>query len=375
MSKNAIQSDSPTPIRSQLKELLLQEIRNGRFQPGCRIPSEREIAESYGISRASVRESISELLNLGMLFRTVGRGTFVSADPFSTSPENGVATTPANIAFIISESIFHFVQTGYNKILAGVQEVAAARGWRLLFHPIGDDANNPMLQSLRNAPNRSLDGCIIVGGVRRHVLDLLDEETIPTILVDLLISEENTASVIIDYATGARLAMRHLYELGHRQIGYVGFSGSEKYRGYWQCLEELGLQYDPRCVEFLHELDLQPGILAGFQSVQRMIAARSLPSALLVTNDFVAMGVMEGLAIAGLRTPDQISVVGFDDLGQKTSPMLTTVRVDLAQVGRLAANALFRKMNSQVIEPEHTLVPVELVVRGTTGPAVALARP
>jgi len=309
-----------------------------------------------------------------MLFRTVGRGTFVSPDPFSVSTENGAATGPHNIAFIISESIFHFVQTGYNKILAGVQEVAAAQGWRLLFHPIGDDANNPMLQSLRNAPNRSLDGCIIVGGVRRHVLDLLDEERTPTILVDLLISEEDTASVTIDYANGARLAMRHLYELGHREIGYVGFSGSEKYRGYWRCLEELGLRYDPRCVEFLHELDLQPGILAGFQSVQRMIAARSLPSALLVTNDFVAMGVMEGLAIAGLRAPDQISVVGFDDLGQKTSPLLTTVRVDLAQVGRLAANALLRKMNSQVIEAEHTVVPVELVVRGTTGAAVALAK-
>ncbi len=122
----------------------------------------------------------------------------MSLDPFSLSTENGVSTGPHNVAFIISESIFHFVQTGYNKILAGVQEVAAAQGWRVLFHPVGDDANNPVLQSLRNAPNRSLDGCIIVGGVRRHVLDLLDEERTPTILVDLLISEENAAAVTID---------------------------------------------------------------------------------------------------------------------------------------------------------------------------------
>jgi DNA-binding LacI/PurR family transcriptional regulator len=99
-----------------------------------------------------------------------------------------------------------------------------------------------------------------------------------------------------------------------------------------------------------------------------MIAARSLPSALLVTNDFAALGVMEGLAIAGLRTPDQISIVGFDDLGQKTSPPLTTVRVDLTQVGRLAANALLRRMTSQVIEPGRTVVPVELLIRGTTAP-------
>jgi GntR family transcriptional regulator, arabinose operon transcriptional repressor len=367
MSKNAIQSDSPTPIRSQLKELLLQEIRNGRFKPGCRIPSERKIAERYGISRASVRESISELLNSGLLFRTVGKGTFVSPTPTPAPPEKLVSTGPHNIAFIISESIFHFVQTGYNKILAGVQDVSTAQGWRLLFHTVGDDANNPALDSLRSTPNRSLDGCVVVGGVRRHVVDLLQEEGVPTVLVDLLISDEEAATVTIDYALGARLAMRHLYELGHRDIGYVGFSGSEKYRGYWQCLEELGLRYDPRYVEFLHELNIQPGILAGFQAIQRMIAARSLPSALLVTNDFAALGVMEGLAIAGLRTPDQISIVGFDDLGQKTSPPLTTVRVDLTQVGRLAANALLRRMTSQVVDPERTVVPVELLIRGTTG--------
>jgi LacI family transcriptional regulator len=326
------------------------------------------MAESYGVSRASVRESISELLNSGLLFRTVGKGTFVSLNTSSTPSEKPGSEGPPNVAFIISENIFHFVQTGYNKILAGVQEVSTAQGWRLLFHTIGDDANNPILNSLRNTRSNSLTGCVIVGGVRRHVLDLLHEQGIPIILVDLLLSDQETASVTIDYAQGARLAIRHLYELGHREIGHIGFSGSQKYRGYWECLEELGLRYDPRYVEFLHELNLQPGILAGFQALQRMVAARSLPSALLVTNDFVALGVMEGLAIAGLRVPDQISIVGFDDLGQKTSPPLTTVRVDLAQVGRLAANALLRKMDSQATELEHTLVPVELVVRGTTGP-------
>jgi len=369
MPRNAIHSDSPTPIRSQLKELLLRDIREGRFLPGCRIPSEREIASKYGISRASVRESISELLNSGLLFRTVGRGTFVSLCPAKPARERAAAIASKSIAFIISENIFHFVQTGYNQILGGVQEVSAAEGWRVQFHTVGDDVNNPALQALRNQPDRLLDGCVVVGGVRRHVVDLLHDQNIPTVLVDLLISDDAPASVTIDYAQGARMAMQHLFGLGHRSIGYVGFSGSEKYRGYWQSLQELGLGYDPRYVEFLHELDLQPGIFAGFQAVQRMVSVRCLPSALLVTNDFVALGVMEGVAIAGVRIPDQISIVGFDDLGQMTSPPLTTVKVDLVEVGRLAANTLARKMKSPVTEPERRVVPVELKVRGSTGPA------
>ncbi|HWB98931.1 MAG TPA: GntR family transcriptional regulator [Bryobacteraceae bacterium] len=368
MSRTKIRSDSPTPIRSQLKELLMTEIREGRFQAGGRIPSERELAERYGISRASVRESITELINSGILFRTVGKGTFVASDVAAQQPQK-ISTEPHNIAFVISDNIFHFVQTGYNKIFEGVQEVCAQQGWRLLFHTVGEDSSSPGLKSLRNKGSLALDGCVVVGGVRRHILDLLNEEGIPTVLVDLLITDEapETMAVTIRYAEGAKTAVRYLFELGHRSIGYIGFSGSEKYHGYWSSLEELNLRYDPRQVEFLQLLDLQPGMLAGYHAMQRMLKAGHLPTALLVTNDFVAIGVMEALAIAGVRVPDQISIVGFDDLGQKTSPALTTVRVDLREVGRSAADAVRRKMLGEPLT-EPISVPAELVVRDTTAP-------
>ena len=367
MSKMKIRSDSPTPIRSQLKELLIQEIREGHFLPGGRIPSERELAERYGISRASVRESITELINSGFLFRTVGKGTFVSKEIPGTDAPQRVTAEPHNIGFVISENIFHFVQTGYNKILGGVQEVCTQNGWRLLFNTVGDDSENPGLNSLRLTGKLALDGCVVVGGVRRNTLDVLQEEGIPTVLVDLLITDEatDTLAVTINYAEGARMAIQHLYDLGHRAIGYIGFPGSEKYRGYWEALEGLSIPYEPRHVEFLHLLDLQPGILAGYQAMQRMLSRGHLPSALIVTNDFVAIGVMEALGVAGVKVPEQISVVGFDDLGQKTSPPLTTVRVDLVQVGREAAHTLERKMRGERLS-EHVAVPVELVVRGTT---------
>jgi LacI family transcriptional regulator len=374
MSKIKIRSDSPTPIRSQLKELLIQEIRQRRFRPGGRIPSERELAERYGISRASVRESITELIHSGFLFRTVGKGTFVSRElPDADTPQK-ITSEPHNIGFIISENIFHFVQTGYNKILGGVQEVCGQNGWRLLFSAVGEDADSPGLNSLRQAGRLELDGCVVVGGVRRNTLDSLQEEGIPTVLVDMLITDEaaDILAVTIDYAEGARMAIQHLYDLGHRAIGYIGFPGSEKYRGYWESLEALGIRYEPRHVEFLHLLDLQPGILAGYQAMQRMLAHGRLPSALLVTNDFVAIGVMEALGVAGIRVPEQMSIVGFDDLGQKTSPALTTVRVDLAQVGREAAGTLRRKMLGEKLT-EHAAVPVELVVRGSTAPVLVEA--
>jgi DNA-binding LacI/PurR family transcriptional regulator len=369
MLTKSIRADSPTPIRSQLKALLMQEIQEGRFKRGGRIPSERELAERYGISRASVRESITELINLGILFRTVGRGTFVAAEAAETKAAPAPGSSPLNVGFFINAGIFHFVQTGYNRILGGVQEICASSGWRLVFHAVGEDKDSPLLETIRASQSGFLDGCIVVGGVGRHVLDALDEQGIPTVLVDPLINDESApADVTIDYASGARLAIRHLYDLGHRAIGYVGFAGNEKYKAYWQSLEELELRYDPRHVEFLQVLDIQPGILAGYQAIQRILASGRLPSALLVTNDLVAIGATEGLMMAGVRVPDQISVIGFDDLGQKTSPPLTTVRADLARVGRLAADAMLRKLQRPRTQIEHMVVPVELVVRATTAP-------
>ncbi|MEO7652069.1 MAG: GntR family transcriptional regulator [Bryobacteraceae bacterium] len=370
MPRKLIRSDSSTPIRSQLRELLLSEVRQGRFVPGGRISSERELADRYCISRASVRESITELIQSGILFRTVGKGTFVS--PGLKIDSDGMIPQPhreaRNIGFVISENIFRFVQTGYDRILGGVQDVCRERNWRLSLNLVGEDSKSPGLLAIRSNGTRSLDGCIVVGGIRRNTLDHLRQENIPTVLVDLLLSDEapELAAVTIDYAAGTRTAIRHLHGLGHRTIGYVGFPGSEKYQAYWQSLEEFGLAYEPRHVEFFHLLDLEPGILAGFHAMQRMIARKCMPSAILVTNDFAALGVMEALGVAGMRIPGEISVVGFDDLVQKTSPPLTTVRVDLHEVGRLAGNKLFEKLGGENIGEERVVVPVELMIRGTT---------
>jgi GntR family transcriptional regulator, arabinose operon transcriptional repressor len=358
MANRVIQPDHPTSVRTQLRDILLQEIKEGRFTEGGRIPSERDLAERYRISRASVRETITELINAGILFRTVGKGTYMATPSASAK----VAVHTRNVGFLISEDIFHFVQTGYNRILRGVEDACRGNEDRLVFHSVGDSARVPMDGSLK------LSGCVVVGGLRRSALDRLKESGIPFVLVDLLLKDEaaDMTSIGIDYAGGTRMAIEHLFRLGHRHIGFIGLSGSEKYNAYWQSLEEFGLPYNPRQVEFLPAIDLEPGMLAGFHATQKMIARSKLPTALLVTNDYVARGVMEALMVAGIEVPEQISVVGYDDLGLKTNPPMTTIRVDLDQVGRLAMDALYRRMEGTAAQAEQIVVPVTLVVRGST---------
>jgi len=327
MSNKVIQPDNPISVRTQLRDILLQEIKEGHFSEGGRIPSERDLASKYGISRASVRETITELINAGILFRTVGKGTYI----VTASARVQAAPQIRNIGFPISEDIFHLV----------------------------GDAGLPTDGSLK------LSGCVVVGGLRRNSLERLKEGGIPFVLVDLLLKDEaaDVTAVTIDYAGGTRMAIEHLFRLNHRQIGFIGLSGSEKYNAYWQSLEEFGLAYNPRRVEFLPAMDLEPGILAGFHAMQKMIAKSQLPTALLVTNDYVARGVMEALSVGGIGVPRQISVVGYDDLGVNTTQPITNIRVDLDQVGRLAMDALNRRIEGNA---EQTVVPVSLVVRGST---------
>ncbi|MBV8816852.1 MAG: winged helix-turn-helix transcriptional regulator, partial [Acidobacteriaceae bacterium] len=133
--KRVIKTDSPISVRHQLRDLLVKKIEERNYLPGQRFPSERELAAKYGISRASVRETVAQLLAQGVLVRSNGRGTFVS----ERAPDAVAAgTRTGTVGFWISEQVFHFVQTGYNQILSGVTEVCHASGRHLRFLPLRD---------------------------------------------------------------------------------------------------------------------------------------------------------------------------------------------------------------------------------------------
>ncbi len=357
MSEQSINFKGPVPIRSQFRALLLDNISNGDFPAGERIPSERDLAARFGISRTSVRETITELVSEGLLFRS-GRGTFVT----DTSERRAAGSATRQIAFLISDEIFHFVQAGYSQILSGVTEECLAAGCQVVFHPLADET--PLDEA---GPNAGVDGFMVTGGVRRGALKSLKTRGKPLVLVDLLASDEELPTVAIDYASGVNAAVDHLVELGHRDLGFIGFPASVKYDTFWQALERHGLIYHPGKVRFLNIDELEPGIAAGYHAMRRLLDRSALPTALLVTNDQVALGVMEALQVAGVEVPRSLSIVGCDDLSQSAKPPLTTIRADLASVGRLAARTLLAQIHGESIT-ESILVPVELVVRSSTAP-------
>jgi DNA-binding LacI/PurR family transcriptional regulator len=354
--KNTINPKSPVSIPAQLRELIMEDIAAQVYKPGERFESERGLAERFGVSRASVRETISGLIDSGILQRTAGRGTFV-ADP-------AVKGKPQQIVILISAEILHFT-TGYGQVLRGAESACSKSGDTLILRVIG---NEPF--EINAEQDAQPDGVIIVGGVRKDVAQRYRDLRVPIAMVDLLERQETSEieAVRIDYASGTEVAMERLHELGHTRIGFIGFSGSHKYELYWQSLERLRLGYDPGCVEFLHPLDLEPGVLSGLRRMQTILARGRRPTAILATNDFVALGALEALTIAGLQVPNDISVIGYDDLKVPTSPPLSTIRADLEQVGRTAVSALHRRIQGHLNDAP-VVLPVQFIERGSSGPA------
>jgi DNA-binding LacI/PurR family transcriptional regulator len=356
-SSKTINPNSSISIPVQLRELVLEEIAAQVYKPGERFESERGLAERYGVSRASVRETISALIDAGVLQRAVGRGTFV-ADPASRSK-------PQQIVFLISAEILHFAETGYGLILRGAESACRKFGDTLIFRVIGDETG-----VAHEEENTRPYGVIIVGGVRKDVAQRYRDLDVPVALVDLLEHKDSSEieMVRIDYAGGTKVALERLYELGHTRIGFIGFSGSHKYELYWQSLERMGLRYDPGCVEFLHPLDLEAAILSGLRRMQAILARGRRPTAVLATNDFVARGVSEALMIAGMRIPEDVSVVGYDDLKVSATTAISTIWADLEQVGQSAVEALRRRIQGHLTDPP-VVLPVRFIERGSTGPA------
>jgi LacI family transcriptional regulator len=164
--------------------------------------------------------------------------------------------------------------------------------------------------------------------------------------------------------------MRHLLELGHRRIAHIaGPSGwvstEERLRGYHAALGAAGILPDPRLtVEALPEID------AGREAAERLLDLPEPPTAILAFNDNIAVGVIQAARSRDLRVPEDLSVVGFDDVEYATivTPALTTVRQPLAEMGRTAVSLLIRVLERQRFEALHVELATRLVVRDSTAP-------
>ena len=255
----------------------------------------------------------------------------------------------------------------YGPILSGIEEQCRSHKMRLVFTIMPVDEHNHPLEIPRAVTEHRTDGLILVGAdLGPRSSSLLSDGDLPTVLVDAYADDEELHSVDIDNVSGARTAARYLISRGHREIALVGTapdafpSVRERRVGYEQAMTEAGLR--PHFVDVPY-YDPEPAAAAAVS----YCLAHPEVTAIFCANDLVAITFLQNARVAGISVPEQVSVVGFDDidLARIIAPPLTTIAVDKPGIGRLAVTLLLHQIEVGKECGTTTLMKPTLVERAT----------
>jgi DNA-binding LacI/PurR family transcriptional regulator len=264
----------------------------------------------------------------------------------------------------------------FSEVLQGIEEVAQASGYSLFIAASQHDPEREHIIVQEMSEHR-VDGVIICSASfeavqRRQFLTY----GVPIVVVNNQAAEDYRYSIYHDDVDGSRQVTRHLLDLGHRRIAYLGNSSSgrttlDRFTGFQQEMDSAGLKIHP---EYIHEVS-GGGPEDGLAGLDHFLSLKDRPSALICYNDMMAIGVLKGLRQLGIQVPAEFSVTGFDNIvfSDYTNPPLTTFDQPKRFIGAEAARLVLELLNTPPTgetseQPRVQMLKGRLLVRKTTAP-------
>lgn len=331
-----------------------------------------DIAEKAGVSRSTVSRVINNDPNVSEKTRS-RVWAIINREGYIPNPmARAMVTRRTNVIGIVvpqSINVFFGNNSYYPQLLQGMSEMIAARDNAMLLM-LQNDSETREQFAHRITRNRLVDGMILCS-------IQLDDPIVNQVLEmgHVIVSVERPADsvkdhisyVSIDNLSASKRMVQHLIEGGYRRIGHVTghlniADGRDRLAGYQLALEEAGLPVDPDLIaegNFSHEY--------GYEAMKTLLPQHL--DAVFAAGDTTAQGVIEAINEAGLRVPDDIAVVGFDDLdvAMQTVPPLTTMRHPIQEKGMQAVSLLLDLIDKVVENPQQILLPTQLVIRESCG--------
>jgi LacI family transcriptional regulator len=358
---------------------------HGKSEPS-RKPSQpaaitiRDVAERSGFSSATV----SIVLNNAPLARYIPDTTkgkiHRAAQQLGYRPNLFARALRGRRSHTVGVMVFDMTDPYCTLVLRGIENTL----FQSSYLPILTDVHNERSRFERYLEmllDRRIEGLVVLANwlfVDINVLADLEKNNIPTATVGRELKNDNISSVLVDNAVGARAALEHLHSLGHRKIAFIRgprqLSDTEpRWRGVKTLARERDLELDSRLIVDLPESgDPFSSFEQGYKLTEELLHRRRPFTALMAFDDMTAFGAIRALVKAGIRVPDQCSVVGFDDVAPAAiySPALTTVRQPMEVMGTAAATIVLEAINAGLEKkPIHTIhrqIVPELIVREST---------
>lgn len=257
-------------------------------------------------------------------------------------------------------------------IVRGLADRLAQAGYvALLANTENDEARERLIFDEMNA--RQVDGLVLATARREDpMLVQVRREGIPIVLINRVVDDHAFSSVSVDDGAGIRLVVEHLAKLGHRRIAHIAgpqytSTGLGRYRGFLSTMADEGLPVDEQLVRFAGSFS----IAEGLRCAEQLLALPDPPTAIAAGNDLIALGCYTACENAGLRCPEDVSIVGFNDMPliDRLQPPLTTVRIPHPEIGRHAAELILERIEQPDAPLKVLLLAPELIVRGSTAQA------
>ncbi len=362
----SLQTTSNVSPRVLQHECMVKRTKSGSDpQPGQPI-SLRTLGEYLNLSPAT----ISLVLNNAPGVRSIPQETrdrvIQAAAKFDYRPSFYARSLRKRQTFTVGVLVPELSDNYATQVLAGVEEFLIEEGY---FYLTASHRRKPDLieEYPRLLMDRSVEGFILIDTILEKSLNL------PVVVVAGHRKIEGVTNVVLDQRRAAELALRHLYQLGHRKIAFMrGGSHSSDADDRWECLmtvaRELKLVLLPELAVQLQLRVSTPEL--GYEPTIELIERGADFTAMICYNDIAAIGAIRALMDHGFQVPAGVSVVGFDDIQGAAfhNPSLTTIRQPLMQMGRVSARILLQRIRGQATFPDIVPIHPELVIRESTCP-------
>lgn len=349
-----------------IKNDLKKSIEKEDFIIGSKIPSEANLRTTYGVSRHTIRQAISELVNEGYLYKQQGAGTFVSSE-YKTQLSSDEGKRIGVITTYLSDYIFP-------SIIRGIEEELSHRNYSLMLSSTRNNVDNERI-SLDNMLDQDVDGLIIeptksnlLNPNLNYYLDLIEQKK-PLVMLNASYEELELPVVAIDDVKASLIATEHLIELGHTKIGMItktdDVQGKNRLKGYLKALYNTGLSYNSdHIIRF--DTESKPYIADKIVSLLKL---EDLPTAFVTYNDDIAVSLIKEIHRSGKNCPDDFSVVSHDNSFYSyvfPSIKLTSVNHPKEELGKAAAEWIIDSIENNTKVKKSVIFDPELIIGTST---------
>ena len=330
----------------------------------------REIAKRAKVSTATVSRTINRVPTVD---RQLAKRVWKVVEELGYYPNTQARALVSGKTRIFGLVVSEITNPFFPEIVQSFEDIAVQHNYEILLTSTVHDPKR-MESSVRRMLERRVEGvAILTFGMEEALLEGLRFRKVPLVFVDVGPPVAHVSNIKINYGSGIRQAVQHLAALRHEQIAFVTGplklkSAKARKDAFEESLREIGIHPDPELmIEGDHTME------GGIRALTHLLKRKTLPSAIMCSNDLTAIGVIREAYEYGIPVPQDLSVVGFDDvrLAQFITPPLTTIRMSQSELARLAFKALLTEVEREGVAEHGTeyALDTDLVLRKSTARA------